>query len=345
MLPYAQEVGKKEDWAAVVTNVQMINTPFMAWLPMGKQPAQAEYLYQAESYKKPSRNSHADGTPVSGATSAGDQRVQLRSLIQYSTKAANVSKLTQDYGNNAAVADELGTEIRKQTKELSVDMENACLSAQECRIGISGVTGYMTRGVPNWIQSSAQAVYPVDSSQYPTNSGGNAIGDQINTTATASLSEDVVLNIMQGIGVTTQSNETVTAFCGPSLRRAFNNFPIFIPSSGTTINAGAYPNEIRGGAFDRGIIRYVTPFGFEVDLVTSWKNYGLDSNGNFQTGTTYNTHSGIFVHQSKWEFRWGNKPTWTQKPYEGGKYEAFCESIWQLVCWTPKGEAIYEPAT
>jgi hypothetical protein len=336
MLPYQQAVGKQEDWANVVTNVAMINTPFMAWLPMGKQPAQAEFLYQAETYKQPSRNSHPDGAPVTGATSAGDQRVQLRSLIQYFTKAANVSKLTQDYGNNAAVADELGTEIRKQTKELSNDMEAACLSLQECRIGVSGTTGYMWRGVPNWVQNSAQAVYPVDASQYPD-------ATQISTTGTGSLTEDLVLNILQGIGNTTQSNETVTAFCAPNLRRAFNNFPMFIPASGTTINAGAYPQPIKGGAFDRGIIRYVTPFGFEVDLVTSWRNYKLDANGNPQSGLTQNNYSGLFCHQSKWEFRWGNKPTWTQKPYEGGKYEAFCESIAQLVCWTPKGEGIYAP--
>ena len=338
MIGYNAVVGKKENWANVVTNVAMINTPFLAWLPMGDKPAQAEYLYQAENYKAPSRNSHPDGAPVTGATSAGDQRVQLRSLIQYSTKAADVSKLTQDYGNNAAVADELGKEIRKQTKELSNDMENAMLSAQECRIGISKTTGYMTRGVPNWIQASAQAVYPVDSAQYPATA-------QIDTTATASLSEDVVLNVLQGIGQTTQTNDTVTAFCGPNGRRAWNNFPMFLPSSASTVNAGAYPNEIRGGAFDRGILRYVTPFGFEVDLVTSWRNFGLDSNGNQQTGTTYNSHSMFFLHQKSWEFRWGDKPNWTQKPYEGGQYEAFCETIWQLVCWTPKGEGKYAPAT
>lgn len=339
MLPYAQTVGLKQDWANVVTNVAMINTPLLAWLPMGKQPAQAQYLYQAEAYKTPSRNSHPDGAPVTGATSAGDQRVQLQALIQYSSKAASVSKLAQDYGNNAAVADELGTEIRKQTKELSNDIEFAMLSPQECRIGLTGTVGYMTRGVPNWVQTSAQSVLPVDSSQFPS-------AAQVDTsTVTASLAEDTVLNILQGIGTTTQSNETVTAFCGPNLRRAFNNFPLFISNSGSTINAGAYPNEIRGGAFDRGITRYVTPFGFEVDLVTSWRNYGLDSNGNYLTNTTYNNYSGLFLHQSKWEFRWGSKPNWVQKAYEGGKYEAFCESIWQLVCWTPRGEGKWAPAS
>jgi len=338
MLGYAQVVGTKQDWANVVTNVSMINTPFLAWCPMGKKPAQALYLYQAEQYKKPARNSHPDGTPVVGSTSAGDQRVQLTAVIQYSTKAAAVTKLTQDYGNNAAIPDELGAEIRKQTKELSNDMECAMLSAQECRVGVSGTTGYMTRGVPNWVQTSAQSVFPVDPTQYPD-------ATQVSTTTTANLKEDTVLDVMQGIGNKTQSNETVTAFCGPNLRRAFDNFPVFTPNTTGTANAGAYPNPVRGGAFDRGIKRYVTPFGFEVDLVTSWRNYQLDSNGVFQSGTTYNNYSGLFLHQSKWEFRWGDKPQWTTKPYVGGQYEAFCESVWQLVCWTPAGEGIYAPAS
>lgn len=338
MIAYSAVVGKKEEWAAIVTNVAMINTPFLAWLPNGDKPAQMEYLYQADAYKTPARNSHPDGVTVTGATSAGDQRVSLKAVAHYSTKAASVSKLTQDYGNNAAVSDELGTEISKQTKELSDDMEAHCLSDQDCRVGATGTSGYMTRGVPHWIQRSAQTTYPVDTTQYPDSA-------QISTTATASLTEDILLDVFQGVGNKTQRNETLTAFCGPNLRRAFNNFPMFTPAAASTINGGAYPRAVRGGAFDRGIARYVTPFGFEVDLVTSWRNYRLTSAGVAQSGTTYNTHSGLFLHQSKWEFRWGNKPEWMRKVYEGGKYEAFCEAIWQLVCWSPAGEAKYAPAT
>lgn len=338
-LSYSAVVGKKEEWGNFVTNaLDLTNNPLMAWLPMGSAPAQARYDYQAESYKAPARNSHPDNATVTGGTSAGEDRAQLSTYIQYSTKSATVGKLQQDFGNNAAVADELGREITKQTVELRNDLENAMLSAQEARLGISGTTGYLTRGIPNWIQTSAQSVLPVDSTQRPTSA-------QVDTTATASLTEDVVLNVLQAMGTVTQSNETVTAFVGPSARRVFNNFPLFTPATASTVNGGAYPNAIRGGAFDRGISRYVTPFGFEVDLVTSWKNFGLDSSGVAQTGTTYNSHSMLFLHQSKWEFRWGQKPEWVRKPYEGGKLEAFCEAIWQLVCKTPRGEGKYAPAS
>jgi len=333
-LPFEQVVGVQQDWANVVTNVQMVDTPFLGWLPVGKAPVQPERLYQADTFRTPITNAHPDGVPVIGAKSAGENRKQLRSLIQYMTKAANVTKLTQDYGNQAGVADELAREITNQTKELSKDIECAFLSAQECVVGQTGTKGYMTRGVPNWIQASAQSQYAVDPTLYPATT-------QINTTATAALSEDVVLNIMQGIGTTTRSTRPVTAFIAPNLQRAFNNFPIFVPSTATTINAGAYPSEIRGGVLDRGITRYITPFG-PLDLVLSYNNYALAP-----AATTLTTYSGLFLHQDMWEVAWGTggMPKWVQKPYEGGQYEAFCEAILMLTCWNPKGEGKYAPLT
>lgn len=334
-LPYENTVGKQQDWANVVTNVQMVDTPFLGWLPVGKAPVQAERLYQADAFDAPATNVHADGVPVTGAKSAGRNRKQLRSLIQYLTKAADVTKLTQDYGNQAGVADELAREITNQTKELSKDIESAFLSAQECAIGVTGSAGYQTRGVPNWIQTSAQAVYPVDPALYPA-------ATQVDTTATASLCEDTVLNIMQGVGTTTRSQRPVTAFVGPNFQRAFNNFPLFIPSSGSTLNAGAYPSPLRGGVLDRGIVRYQTPFG-PIDPILSYNNYVL---GN--SAATLKTHSVFFLHQDMWEVAWGSNsgmPKWTQKPYEGGLYEAFCETVLMLTCFNPKGEGKYAPAT
>jgi hypothetical protein len=335
MLPYSQEVGKQEDWAAVVTNVQMIDTPFLGWLPVGKNPVQAERLYQADAFDAPATNSHADGTPVVGAKSAGRNRGQLRSLIQYLTKAADVSKLTQDYGNNAAVPDELAREITNQTKELSRDIEAAFLSAQECRIGVTGTVGYETRGVPNWIMNTPQAVYPVLPLFQPPAASIDT------TTVSTQLAEDNVLNILQSIGTTKRSSQQMTAFIAPSAKRAFNNFPIFTPASNATLNQGAYPSPIRGGILDRGIESYKTDFG-PLDLIVSYNNHALDA----ALGSVLTKFATYILHQDMWEVAWGTggMPKWMQKPYTGGLYEAFCEAIIMLTCWNPKGEGKWEPA-
>lgn len=333
MVPYATVVGKQEDWAAVVTNVVMVDTPLLAWLPVGKNPVQAERLYQADSFDAPATNTHPDGVTVTGAKSAGRNRVSLRSLIQYMTKAADVSTLTQNYGNNAAVPDELSREITNATKELSRDIEAWMLSTQECQLGVTGTTGYLSRSVPNWVLNSAQAVYPVDAAiRTPAAS--------IDATATASLTEDIVLNILQSIGSTTRSSSPMMAFIGPNAQRVWDNFPIFTPAAASTVNAGAYPQPLRGGALDRVIKSYASPFG-TVSLVMSYNNYILGSTA------TLKTHSMLILHQDKWEVAWGTggMPKWVQKPYEGGKYEAFAEAILMLTCWNPMGEGKYAPLT
>jgi len=342
-LKYTDQVGQQPDWANVVTNVAMVDTPKLAWLPTGKALVSMERNYQAETFRSPGRNSHPDGVNVGGEQSAGETRKALRSVAQYSTKRAGVTILSQEFGNVAAITDELGAEIRKQTKELSKDIEAAISSAQECRVGVTGTSGYLTRGIPNWIQRTPQAVYPVDPSLYPA-------AAQVDTTATGSFTEDIVLNILQGIGTTTRSKDAMTAFIGPKGQRAFNNFPMFTPAAASTINGGAYPSPVRGGAFDRGVVRYISPFG-PVDLVLDFNNYALDSSGVLQTGNTYTDNSIFFLHQDKWEFSWGTmnggsgQPKWMESAYEGGKRSAFCESVWMLTCWNPQGEAKYAPAS
>lgn len=340
-LPYANQIGQQADWAPLVTNVQMVDTPMLAWLPVGGEIVSAKRHYQCETWRAPARNSHPNGVPVGNELAAGDTRKELVAVIQYSTKRTGVTNLQQNFGNVAGVPDEMGKAIRVATKELTRDMEAAIHSAQEARVGVDGTTGYMTRGVPNWIQRTAQSVEPVDSSLYPSTA-------QVDTTATASFTEDMVLNILQGAFDTTRSRDPITAFVSPTSKRLINKWPSL--DGAAAINGGAYPNPVRGGAFDRNIVRYDSPFG-PVDLVLDANNYALDSNGVAQSGTTYNTHSIFFLHQGMWEFNYGvmngrtGEPNWIKSGYEGGKDSAFCETVWMLTCKNPKGESKYAPAS
>ena len=184
------------------------------------------------------------------------------------------------------------------------------------------------------ISSTAQATYAVDANVRTT-------AASIDTTAAASLTEDIILGILQSIATTKRSSQTVTAFVGPSLKRAVNNFPMFIPSStyGTAAsNGGAYPTPLRGGLLDRVIDRYNTDFCL-MDMIISYNNYALG------TTSSLKNSSALMLHQDMWEIAWGDKPNWVQKAYEGGKMEAFCEAIWMLTCWSPAAEGKYAPAS
>jgi hypothetical protein len=48
MLTFENVIGKQEDWANYLTNVEMRETPFLDWLPTGNTPVNNLYDYQAD---------------------------------------------------------------------------------------------------------------------------------------------------------------------------------------------------------------------------------------------------------------------------------------------------------
>jgi len=335
MLGYADIIGNQEDWANFVTNVEEESAPFMDWLPVGDKPANVLYDYQAEIYRDPVPNSHIDGKPVSGFLSAGDSRGKLMSLVQYFTKAAAATTLHQEVTNIAGVPDELAREIDKATYELTTDMEAAFLEDDDHQED-NGGQGYKTRGVFSWISSSAQSLYPVPSSFRPP-------AAQVITTATGSITENAIIDVLESIGGTVKSARPMTAFCGPKAKRVFNNMPLFTPSS---VLVGGTPTGATGVVYNKGDVntvgrvaeRYVTDYGV-VDLRISWRNVF------FSTNTYVKNYSVAFLHRDMWELRWNKKPQWIKKQYEGGAHQAFCEAVAMLVCKNPKGEASWVPTS
>jgi len=345
MLQYSQIVGNQEDWADIITNVEMMETPFLDWLPVGDKPVNVLHNYQAEKYEDPVLNAHVDGRPVSGFASAGDGRGKLIALIQYFTKTSSVTRLHQDVSNIAGIEDELGRDMVKRTKELARDIEVAFLEGTDHVEG-SSTTAYKTRGVASWISNSAQSLYPVPVDFRPPTAS-------ISTTASASLTENTILDILESMGQVTKSKNPITAFPGQKAKRAFNNIPLFNPQAtlvpgGTAVATGITYSK-NGKTIDRIFERYMSDFG-PIDLPgISWYNVALSG------GTVEKAYCTYFLHQNMWQLRWGpgseatksksGKPTWIRKPYEGGSYEAFCETLAMLECLNPKGEGRYQPTS
>lgn len=336
MLLYSQIVGNQQDWARFVTNVEMLDTPFLDWLPTGDKPVNVELRYQVESFRDPVENSHINGKPVTGFVSAGENRAMVRALVHYMTKAAGSSTLQQEVTDIAGVRDDLARELTKVTKEMSRDMEAHFLDRLDHREG-NTVQGYKTRSVGSWIQTGEQALYPVDESARPP-------AASVSTTASGSLTENTILDVLESMGRVTKSSKLKTGFVGPRLKRAFNNMPRFTPLSAlvggspTGSTGVVYTKDLSKREISTVMERYHSDYGY-VDLVIS---HFLS----FFSGTDIEKlFTGYFLHQDMWELRWNKQPEWIKKAYEGGAMQAFCEAIFMLVCKNPKGEGRYAPTT
>lgn len=335
MINYGNIVGNQEDWADMITNVEAESLPFLSWLPVGEKPVNSLHDYQADEYRDPVVNSHVDGRPVTGFQSAGATRGNLKALIQYATKAAAVTMLHQDVSNIAGVDDELAREIDKSNYELSTDIESAFLGNDEGRED-DGANGYKTRGVDEWIESSAQSLHPVPEA-FRTPSA------QILTTATAAITENDFIDLFREMGTTCKAAKPISGFLAPRAKQVFNRMPYFTPAS---VLIGGTPTGATGVTFQKGDTnqvgnvaeRYLTDYGV-VDLRISWRNRQFAT-----AGSVERNYTSFFLHRDRWSLGWNKKPNWRRKEYQGGAYEAFCEAVFMLVCSNPKGEGKWRPA-
>jgi len=330
MLTYENLVGNQEDWAQFITNVEMRETNFLDWLPAGDKPVNVLYRYQAERYDAPVKNSHIDGKPWTGFKTVGEGRAELKALVQWFDKTGSISKLSQDVSDVAGLADQLAKDIPKRLKEMATDMEANFLEDWDGREG-NEVQGYLTRGVGSWLSTSAQTLYPVDSNFRPPTAS-------VDTTASGSLTEDVIRNILQSIGKTTKSKAPITAFVGASLKRKFSDFPLFIPSSTSTGATGIVQQKSGGREWERCIERYSSDFG-PVDLMLNYWLAAIDGS------ETVQNWRGYFLHRDRWEVRWNQKPKVYKPEFKGGSYEYAMDAIIMLVCKNPRGEGKYAPAS
>jgi hypothetical protein len=337
MLTYPNVVGNQEDWANYISNVDMRETPFMEWLPTGDKPVNVLHQYQADKYASPRINAHVDGQPWTGFNSAADNRGVLKAYIQWFDNTTSVSKLSEDVSNAAGVgaAGELARDIKKRLKEMGRDMEVAFLGDQPAREGTS-VQGYLTRGAGDWIKSSAQTVLPVPSNFLTASAS-------IDATASASLTEDIHRNILESIWNETGTNEPIVLWAGPKLKRAFTGFQFLLPSSTSTQSTGVVTNQDAGDkTIIRTVNRYIGDFQ-EVEVrASSWIAQGT-STPSIQSGTAVQNFRGYYLHKSKWELRWNQKPNVYRPEFKGGGYEAAMDAIVMLTCKNPRGEGKYAP--
>jgi hypothetical protein len=330
METYENLVGNQENWAQYITNVEMLNTPFLDWLPVGDKPVNVIYNYQADRYAPPRQNSHVDGKPWTNFKDAGEGRARLKALIQWFDNTVSVSKLTEDVSNIAGVPDEMARDIPKKLKEMGRDMETNWLEDWDCREDDKAMNGYLSRAVGSWISSTQQALYPVDPN-FLTPSG------QINSTASGSLTENMIRDIIMNIGITIKSNDPISLFCGPKLKRAFSDFQFYLPSSTSTVQSAVHWNS---NMDDQKILRSVDTYIGDTAPMNLILSYYLAAiNGT----STMQQWRGYFLHQSRWEVRWNQKPKVYRPEFKGGSYEAAMDAICMLVCRNPKSEGKYAP--
>lgn len=217
--------GVREDLTDFLTILEPEDTPILSSISKTKKPSNAYQEWQVDNLSAPAFAGVVEGQDISSFDNKAANRARIGNYNQIFQRSWAVSQL-QDLQDVAGVASEVANSKAKAMREMKRDIESAIASDNDMQ-ATDGAVAYKLRGLGEWIKATAQTVNPVPAS-YRTPSAS------INTTATASLTEDNFNAVFQGIYEQNGGKRSYTLFAGPSLKRAISKFQRYEGASGTT---------------------------------------------------------------------------------------------------------------
>ena len=215
------QTGIRQDLSDLIAVVDAKSCPVISMAKKGAEPINPLTQWQADAFNA--------ATVPAGVLSSSDvsssdfvdnaaNRVLLSARIQKFREVPSVDDLAQHVSEVAGIGKkkEMARAVSKSLEQLKRSMEAAFCSDQE-GVEQSGSTPYKTRGLGKWIQNGAQSDLPVNAAyRTPTAS--------INTTVTASLTENNIQDMLQSLYEQTGKSQTYSLVCGPALKRQFTSF-------------------------------------------------------------------------------------------------------------------------
>lgn len=319
------QVGKREDLADYITRVDAKSKPCLSIIPKGKPINNMLVQFSVDNFEDPEDLAVVDGEDADNFDNAVENRAILKTYGQKVRDTAMVSDLAENVSDVAGLSKgELAEAIMKKLEKLGRSIESALASDQEHQEG-SGGQPYKIRGLGKWIAAnSGQTPFPVpDAFDTPTNS--------LDATAMASLTEDVVNNVLQSSYEQTGVEKQFSLVCGPTLRRRFSTFTR-VTSGATNVYSTVrmYQSNIASRTIDNVIDRFKGDFG-EIEIIPSLFN----AHANFGGSAAANLRRGYLLLPEMLELSFKRYPRVKQLEDRGGGPRFLVDAVFALKCKNP----------
>ncbi len=327
-LTEAAQVGKREELANYITNVEAQSTPFVSLLPKGSKPNQSLIDFLVEAYPDRGHGGIMDGADVSSFTSVNRKKLQVRS--QKFQEAPSVT----DFASESNVA---GLGMRKEMAHQKVlhlvmlkrQLEQRGLSVSDTAADDGASQPNETRGAFCWTQNAAQGYLPVDADfRTPTSSRY--------TGALADLSEDDFGDLIQSSYDQQKKPVALKGLVGSALKRhvsSWSNYSDDVASK-TTVRT------FNQTAKDRSIINVIDKLTMDAGTVDLMLSSYLATDESTGAATDYTTRSGLFINPKLWEMRYTRMPRIRDLEDRGGGPRALMDAIAAFLCKNPLGEVV-----
>ena len=318
--------GLREDLSDLIAVVDAKSKPLLALAKKGAELVNPDvFSWQADGYNAPSFAGVMSGDDVSTYDSPAAQRAKLSGRCQKFRRSIMVDDFAANISDVAGVGrkKEMARGAAKSIEELGRDIEAAFCSDSDSVQQTGASTPYRTRGLGSWISASAQTDLPVPSDY-------RSVSGAITTTATDSITEGSIQNLLQSIYEQTGTVKNLVLLCGPTLKRRFTEFTrTQAGSTNVALNVKTYNTD----AADKKITATIDMFEGDFGSLQLLPSLLLAQDGL----AAVQSRRGYILDPEMVEVRYGRRPAFRELEDRGGGPRGIIDAIAGLVVHNPKG--------
>jgi hypothetical protein len=324
--PITTVKGQREDLSDAMVLIEPGDTPLFSLCKKSKEPTNVLFQWPIDKYNSPQTAGVMADADVTSFDDQHANRQLLSGRIQKVRRSFQVDDLVEQVSDLAGVGKKqaFNKAAAKALVELKVDIEAIMGSDHDSQAQTGPSTPYKTRGIGSWISSSAQAdAATAVHADYLTPAAS------INTTATASLTENNVIDVLESMFKVRRARRNYDLVCGTGLKRAFTNF---IRTTAGSTNVMSSVRTFNSNVSDKKIVNtidlYEGDFGVLSLHVSTYLAHGA--------AAAVSAARGYVLDMDLVSIGFNRKPRMEELEDRGGGRRGFCDAIFGVAVSNPQ---------
>lgn len=316
--------GLREDLSDLIAVVDAKSKPLLALAKKGAELVNPDvHSWQADGFNAPSFDGVMAGDDVSAWDSPAAQRAKLSGRCQKFRRSIMVDDFAANISDVAGVGrkKEMARGAAKSIEEIGRDIEASFCSDRDSQAQ-AGANPYRTRGLGAWIATAAQTDLPVPADY-------RSVSGAISTTATDSITEGSIQNILQAIYEQTGTVKSLVLLCGPTLKRRFTEFT---RTQAGSPNAALNVKTFTQGAAEKKITSTIDMFEGDFGSLQLLPSLLLAQD----QSAAVQSRRGYIIDPDMVEVRYGRRPAFRELEDRGGGPRGIIDAIAGLVVHSPR---------
>lgn len=316
--------GQKEDLSDAMVLIEPGDTPLFSMCKKSKEPTNVLFSWPADKYNDPQTAGVMANDDVTTFDDEHANRELLSGRIQKVRRSFQVDDLVENVADVAGVGRKqaFNKSAAKALVELKIDIEAILGSDNDSQVA-TGSVPYKTRGIGSWISSAAQA----DTATAVPTSFRTPAGS-INTTATSSLTEAGVIDVLESMFKARRARRNYDLVCGTSLKRAFTNF---IRTQTGSTNVMSSVRTFSSNVDDKKIVNTIDIYESDFGTLSLHVSTYL-ANG---AAAAVSAARGYVLDMDLVSIGFNRKPRMAELEDRGGGRRGFCDAIFGVAVSNP----------